>query len=270
MNTPLVAAIAAIVFGMSLASCATQQAVRRDVIVAVVAHPDDEAAIAQLLVKYSKTHKVYVIIVTDGRHGVRPGFPTGDELVRVRQAESECACAALGAQPPIFFGFTDGFDTTDQTKDGIRAYFERSTTLKRVLAERLEDLNPDAIVTFGPDGDTGHSDHRMVSNMTTEVILSKGWVERFPLYYLGWQQKDDEKLKKSIGVGVNTVASQYLNVSIRFTEEEERTAMQSLQCYKSQLTPEEAAEWAAQEKSDASNTFYFRQLTVSGRPKTEF
>jgi LmbE family N-acetylglucosaminyl deacetylase len=267
MNTPLVATT---VLGMSLAFCATQQAEKRNVMVAVVAHPDDEAAIAQLLVKYGKTNKVYVIIATDGRYGVKPGFPTGDALVKLRQAESECACAALGTQPPIFLGFTDGFDTTDQTKDGVRAYFERSTQLKRVLAEKLEDLNPDAIVTFGPDGDTGHSDHRMVSNMTTEVILSKGWVERFPLYYLGWQQKDDEKLKKSIGLGLNTVASQYLNVSIGFTEEEERTAMLSLQCYKSQLTAEEAAQWAAQEKEDASNTFYFRQLTVSGKRKTEF
>lgn len=46
--------------------------------------------------------------------------------------------------------------------------------------------------------------------------------------------------------------------------------MLSLQCYKSQLTAEEAAQWAAQEKQDASNTFYFRQLTVPGKRKTEF
>ena len=267
MSAPL---FAAVLLGMSLAFCTTKPAEKRNVIVVVVAHPDDEAAMAQLLVKYGKTHKVYVIIVTDGRYGVKPGFPTGDALVKLRQAESECACAALGIKPPIFLGFTDGFGTRDQTKDGIRAYFEQSTQLKRVLAAKLEELNPDAIVTFGPDGDTGHSDHRMVSNMTTEVILGKGWVERFPLYYLGWQQKDDEKLKKSIGVGLNTVASQYLNVSIGFTEEEERTAMLSLECYKSQLTPEEAAQWAAQEKEDTSNTFHFRQLTVTGQRKTEF
>ena len=144
MNAPLVAAV---LLGMSLASCATKPAEKRNVTVAVVAHPDDEAAMAQLLVKYGKTNKVYVIILTDGRYGVKPGFPTGDALVKLRQAESECACAALGIEPPIFLGFTDGFDTTDQTKDGIRAYFERSTQLKRVLAEKIEELNPDAIVT---------------------------------------------------------------------------------------------------------------------------
>lgn len=247
-----------------------QQSDKRNVIVAVVAHPDDEAAMAQLLVKYGKTHKVHVIIALDGRHGVKPGFPTGDALVKLRQTESQCASKILGAQPPIFLGFTDAFDSRELTMEGMSSYLKDSKNLKRVLAEKLDQLNPDAILTFGPDGDTGHPDHRMVSNMTTEVILSKGWLERFPLYYLGWQQKDDEKLQKSIGHGLNTVNPRYLNVSIGFTEEEERTAMLSLGCYKSQLTPEEAAQWAAQEKEDTSNTFYFRQLIVSGKRKTKF
>jgi len=266
MKTPLVAAV---VLGLSLASCATKQAEKRNVIVAVVAHPDDEAAIAQLLVKYAKTNKVHVIMALDGRYGMKPGFPTGDELVKLRQTESQCASKILGTQPPIFLGFTDAFDSRELSMEGINSYFTDSRKLKQRLAEQLDQLNPDAVLTFGPDGDTGHIDHRMVSNMTTEVILNKGWLERFPLYYLGWQQKDDEKLKKSIGHGLNTVAPQYLNVSIAFTEEDEITAMRSLECYKSQMTAEEAAQWAAQEKEDRSNSFHFRQLSVSG-PKTEF
>jgi LmbE family N-acetylglucosaminyl deacetylase len=266
MNAPIVAAV---LLGVSLASCATRQAEKRNVIVAVVAHPDDEAAIAQLLVKYAKTNKVYVIIALDGRYGVKPGFPTGDALVKLRQTESECAAKILSAQPPIFLGFTDAFDSRELSMEGISSYFTDSAELKRVLAEKLDQLDPDAVLTFGPDGDTGHIDHRMVSNMTTEVILSKGWLERFPLYYLGWQQKDDEKLKKSIGHGLNTVAPQYLNVSIAFTEEDEIAAMRSLECYKSQMTAEEAAQWATQEKEDPSNSFHFRQLSV-GERKTEF
>jgi LmbE family N-acetylglucosaminyl deacetylase len=37
-----------------------------------------------------------------------------------------------------------------------------------VLAELLADVRPDTVVTFGPDGHTGHPDHRAVS----------GWVDR--------------------------------------------------------------------------------------------
>jgi N-acetylglucosamine malate deacetylase 2 len=266
MNAPLVTTV---LLAVTLACCATKQAEKRNVIVAVVAHADDEAAMAQLLVKYAKTNKVYVIVALDGRYGMKPGFPTGDALVKLRQTESECAAKILGAQPPIFLGFTDAFDSRELSMEGINSYFTDSRELKRVLAEKLDQLNPDAVLTFGPDGDTGHIDHRMVSNMTTEVILNKGWLERFPLYYLGWQQKDDDKLKKSIGHGLNTVAPQYLNVSIAFTEEDEITAMRSLECYKSQMTAEEAAQWATQEKEDRSNAFHFRQLTI-GQRKTDF
>ena len=35
------------------------------------------------------------------------------------------------------------------------------------IAETIAALRPDAIVTFGPDGITGHPDHRAVSQWTT-------------------------------------------------------------------------------------------------------
>ena len=84
MNARLAAAV---LLAVSLTSCATEQTEKtqtqkRNVIVAVVAHPDDEAAVAQLLVKYAKTNKVYVIIALDGRYGVKEGFPTGEALVQ--------------------------------------------------------------------------------------------------------------------------------------------------------------------------------------------
>mgnify|MGYP006174579807 CR=1 FL=1 len=34
--------------------------------------------------------------------------------------------------------------------------------------ELLSELKPDAVVTWGPDGVTGHTDHRMISNIVTE------------------------------------------------------------------------------------------------------
>src|SRR5688572_25700667 len=81
------------------------------VILVVFAHPDDEGAIAQLLVKYGKANKVHLLILTDGKLGIKPGFPTGDSLVKLRQSESVCACKVLGIEPPEFLGYSDGFDT---------------------------------------------------------------------------------------------------------------------------------------------------------------
>jgi len=73
---------------------------KKKVILAVFAHPDDEGAIAQLLTKYGKTHTVYLVIATDGRYGTKPGFPTGDSLVTLREQETSCACAKMELSAP--------------------------------------------------------------------------------------------------------------------------------------------------------------------------
>ncbi len=237
---------------------------KQKVMLAIFAHPDDEVAIAQLLTKYSKSHKVYIMIATDGRYGIKPGFPTGDTLVKIREAESTCACQRMGIEPPIFLGYTDGFDT----RIGVGNYFGQSKELKTKLTEKIKQLNPDIIITFGPDGDTGHSDHRMISNMTTEIILKEKWVERYPTYYISWTKREDEKFKM-IG-GLNTVDSSYINVTIKYSDEEEQKALQAIWCYNSQLSQEEMKEWVETEKRDATNVLHFRKLTVAKTRRADF
>ncbi|GAO41377.1 PIG-L deacetylase family protein [Flavihumibacter petaseus] len=233
-------------------------------ILAVFAHPDDEGAIAQLLTKYGRSNKVYLIIATDGRYGVKPGFPTGDSLAALRETETTCACEQMGIEKPIFLRYTDGFDT----RIGVGKYFSQSKELKAKLTAKIKELNPDLIITFGPDGDTGHSDHRMISNMTTEILLKEGWVDKYPLYYIAWTKRDDDKFKM-IG-GLNTIDPAYINVSIRYSEEDEKKAMTAIQCYKSQLSKEEMQEWAEIEAKDTLNVFHFRKLAVSKTQQQEF
>ena len=53
------------------------------VLLAIFAHPDDEASVAPVLAKYaSEGVRVYLAVATDGRLGVSPhaGFAAGDEL----------------------------------------------------------------------------------------------------------------------------------------------------------------------------------------------
>ncbi len=49
-------------------------------------------------------------------------------------------------------------------------------------------------------------------------------------------------------IRINTVDSKYLNVSIKFTDEDENKAMQAFECHKSQLSPKEIEEWIEVEK----------------------
>jgi LmbE family N-acetylglucosaminyl deacetylase len=41
--------------------------------------------------------------------------------------------------------------------------------LTQRIAEELQRLHPGVIVTWGPDGGMGHPDHRMVSNIVTQL-----------------------------------------------------------------------------------------------------
>jgi LmbE family N-acetylglucosaminyl deacetylase len=40
------------------------------------------------------------------------------------------------------------------------------------IADHIADIGPDLIVTFGPDGMTGHPDHRAVSRWTTDAWIA--------------------------------------------------------------------------------------------------
>lgn len=135
---------------------------------------------------------MYIIIATDGRYGVREhaGIPEGDSLARVREKEMYCACGKLCAQPPILLGFHDGRGM----RTGIGEAFKQLRKLTTILKEKIDSLHPDFIVTFGTDGDTGHPDHRMIGNITTEIILKEGWDKKYPLYYVAWTKEQSDKM----------------------------------------------------------------------------
>lgn len=252
---------------LTLLSC--QQEKKSKIIMAVLAHPDDETAVGQVLAKYaSEQNKVYLVIAADGRYGVEEfaGIPPGDTLAEIRKNESICASKILGLQPPIFLGFHDGFGMVD----GIGEYFDQTVALKEKLKKVIEEINPDLIITFGPDGDTGHPDHRGISDITTEVILREGWVEKYPLYYIGWQKEKVVNIPQGQMSSLNYVDQKYLNVHIKYTEEDRKKLFESLSCYKSQFTDQDVKNWIDAEVKDSSFTFYFRQLMIDETEKTGF
>jgi LmbE family N-acetylglucosaminyl deacetylase len=81
----------------------------------------------------------------------------------VRTEEARCAAQALGAKPPILLNFPDG-KLGDYAGDRALVY-----RLTQGITEALRRLHPDVIVTWGPDGGMGHPDHRMVSNIVTQL-----------------------------------------------------------------------------------------------------
>jgi LmbE family N-acetylglucosaminyl deacetylase len=133
-------------------------------LVAVFAHPDDERVIGPLLSRLAREgRETHLVIATDGAKGVRDfaQIPAGAELAAARAKEASCAANRLGVRQLHLLGLPDG---------GL-ASFDVLGRLRSALAEIVDSLEPAGIISFGPEGGTGHPDHRLVGNVVTQNTL---------------------------------------------------------------------------------------------------
>jgi N-acetylglucosamine malate deacetylase 2 len=244
-----------------LISSTVPKQANRKTILAIVAHPDDEMAIADVLVKYRKLgYKVFVMIATDGKSGVRvTSIPEGDSLGNLRQGESNCACKIMGVEPPIFLSI-ERLDT----KIGVRNYFNAHKQLRDSLIQRIPAINPDLIITFGPDGDSHHAEHIVVGSAVTEVLLQKGWVKKHPLYYFAYNQRQAK------GDDLGYIANKYINVEVNYSQEDEMIGLAAYKCYVTQFTSSEIQADYDRKVKDTVNKAYFRRFSVAERRQKGF
>jgi len=137
-------------------------------LLAVFAHPDDEAFVGPLLSHYARQGvRVHLAIVTDGAKGGSPrmGVAAGPEMAKVRAEEARCSCQALGIEAPVVLGFAD--DELGRPNDPPAGYLAE---VARAIRKELARVRPDAVVTWGPDGGYGHPDHRLVSAVVTQAV----------------------------------------------------------------------------------------------------
>ena len=124
----------------------------------VWAHPDDEAYLtAGLMAEFrGRGDRVVVITATLGERGTSdPVAWPPQRLAVLREHELRMSLAAVGVDELHLLGYMDGECTWNDGTDQI--------------AELMAEIAPDLIVTFGPDGMTGHPDHRAVSAWTTDA-----------------------------------------------------------------------------------------------------
>jgi len=231
-----------------------QFASKKKTLLAVFPHPDDESAIAEVLIKYKDLgYHVQLIIATDGKDGTRvTKIPAGDSLGNLRKEETRCACNLMGIAEPIFLGI-DRLDT----KIGVGNYFGEHRKFLTRLKDKITSINPDLIITFGPDGDTHHAEHIVTGAAVTELLLSEGWVDKYPLYYLAWTKEQGDHFE------LGYVNKQYFNVQVDYTQEQETRALAIMPCYATQYTPDELKKDRETKLADKTNTIYFRRFIVA-------
>lgn len=211
-------------------------------LLAVFAHPDDEGVVGPLLARYGRQGvRVHIAIATDGRHGVREfaGIPAGDPLVKVRAEEARCAAEKLGLEPPVLLGFPDGIARSEGSPAGAIGTLAR---LAEEVRELFTTLRPDAVITWGPDGMTGHPDHRLVGSVVTQVFQEgePGWPRN--LYYPGFPRDRAAAVPAVPGMpSLPLTADRYLTVRVPYEDRDAQRARESFACHRSQFTPEEQA-----------------------------
>ena len=235
--------IAATALVFSTGGSASAQGAART-LVAVLAHPDDETPIGPVLARYAREGvQVHMIIASDGGQGTGAGAgitpsrpdsgPRGDDLVRARADEARCATQALGAQPPILLGFPDG-KLGDYIGDRSLLY-----RLSDRLAAEFQRLRPDAVLTWGPDGGTGHPDHRLVSDIV--VQLQRAGAPGVPdrIFFMSIPAEGMRAMNPQRGAPPLLVPQpKYGTVHISFTPSDLDGARRAMACHRSQFTPE--------------------------------
>lgn len=201
-------------------------------VLVILAHPDDEVLLAPALARIARAGgEVSAVFATSGDAG--PGFSgldKGAELAALREGEARCSSFALGLEAPEFWQLGDGALSEDADQPGSNA---RSLITR--INETIDRMEPSIVMTFGPDGASGHADHRMVSAAATQVIQAMD-TDRPDLLYIAMPGKGPSELPGLEGwAWVNPAL---ITDRISFEPVDLDAAQAAVQCYESQFNPE--------------------------------
>ena len=131
----------------------------------VLAHPDDESiGTGGTLAHYAQEGvATYLLTATRGERGwqgepaANPGMKA---LGQLRENELQKAAHVLGLREVRFLDYCDG-DLDQADPDEVIA----------AIAKAIREIRPHVVITFGPEGTTGHPDHIAISQFTTAAVM---------------------------------------------------------------------------------------------------
>jgi LmbE family N-acetylglucosaminyl deacetylase len=191
-------------------------------LLAVFAHPDDETfrCGGTLALLAQRDVRVQVLTATRGQAGSRgdPPLCAPEELPAVRENELHCACTALGIQPPILLDYQDGRLAEANTE--------------KIVSEILtvvREVRPQIILTYGPDGVSGHPDHIAIGHFATETFHRAG--EVVALYTIAVPRS----LAETLGMTqIRAVPDEAITLTVDVLSVWE-AKMSAIQCHRTQL-----------------------------------
>lgn len=151
----------------------------KPVILAVLAHPDDESfGMGGTLALYAKRGAdVYLVCATRGEVGAADaeymqGFATVAEM---RESELRCAASHLGLKDVFYLGYRDsGMHGSAENKHPNAQVAHPVEEVAVKVLKYIRELKPDAVITFDPIGGYRHPDHIHIHQATVLAFEKAG------------------------------------------------------------------------------------------------
>jgi LmbE family N-acetylglucosaminyl deacetylase len=124
-------------------------------ILAIWTHPDDEILLSAGLMSLAARdgYRVVSVVATKGEQkSWRDKFKPLSPLGNVREEELLTAQKILGIKEHHTLGYMDGKCSEVSDQEAAQK-----------ISDILKEVNPDSVLTFGPDGLTGDPDHQAIS-----------------------------------------------------------------------------------------------------------
>jgi LmbE family N-acetylglucosaminyl deacetylase len=152
-------------------------------LMAVHAHPDDEASTTGgILAKYAAEGvRTVLVTCTNGELGDLPTAKPGEEghvtadVVALRIAELRESCKALGVQHLELLGYHDSGMMGWESNDAPGSFWSMPVDeAAEPLVALIEKYQPDVVVTYDDNGFYGHPDHIQAHRITLAALKKAG------------------------------------------------------------------------------------------------
>ena len=204
------------------------------VLLAVLAHPDDESmGTGGLIIRHTRNDvTAHLVCATHGEQGWG-GKPPGarrEDLADIRAAELEAAASALALAGVELWDYPDGGGET----------WDKAEITQRV-GEEIARVKPSAIVTWGPDGGYGHPDHIAIGACTDAAVGAMPEGDRPALYHIAIDQQLADfytkapRLLSSVEPSITGVVADHVDVVLDLSPDEVQMKLRAVYCHVSQL-----------------------------------
>ena len=208
-------------------------------LLAAFAHPDDEGfgSGGTLAMLVDRGAQVTLVCGTNGDVGEisDPALATPETLAQVRQQELKDAMAVTGVTDVRFLNYRDsGMAGTEDNEHPSSLHQADASIVVAALADIIQEIRPDIVITHDPSGGYGHPDHQAMCRHTTEAYqrtVAKAYGNSPSLYYVCFPRSNFQRMwRKMVEMDITPpFASQ--DIDLVGTPDEEVTTVLDISSY---------------------------------------